>query len=505
MKKNTLSLISLICAFLCFIGGFCLLFINDSYSLYPIQLLYLFLSFLAFTIVLEYKKILQLFSRSYYWFGLSHFYRSIAFISLISLLSVSSYQSKYFIDWTNNKTYSVSPDTYKFLENFDVKITLVANPSKHQNFYGPLDIFFTNIKTKSKNVTYKKVDPVQYPSFLEKNNIKSTPCVIISHGKDKQVLKRFHFFVTINRWKNKIKFTGESALIQAIIRLKNKQHLNILYPLHSKMTFLDESPHGFSYLQTLLINDGFNVSLNKESSLLNKSPLLMILNSSPISLEMEKQLIKRVESKLPTLIFIDALPKSPIKNFIQKFKLKVPGYVVLDPAKRLRDDLSLVSVSYSKHLVTRGLHPKNNPVILLSATAFIQQNKYKSIISSSNFSWMETNLNPTRPPQYEHNKDFKGPLNYGLELNEKSLIYSDTDLLKNQFLQLSGNQTLLLNSIHFILDNHNYLSSRGKDLQSPRIKVDKQDIRSFTIFILFLLPLLCLSIAGILQFLQYKS
>ncbi|MCO4782215.1 MAG: hypothetical protein KC646_07780 [Candidatus Cloacimonetes bacterium] len=505
MNKNILSLISLICAFICFVLGFCSLFILDTHDTFPIKLLYLFLSFLAFTLVLEYKKIVTIFSKSYHWFGLSHFYRSIGILSLVSLLATASYQSKHFIDWTENKTFSVHPDTHLFLKKFPIEITLIASSSKHQNFYNPLDTFLKNIQSQNMDITVKKIDPIQFPSFLDKHNIKSTPCVIISYKGFRQILKRYHFFVNTGGLQNKLKFTGESALLQAVIRLKESQKLNILYPQHSKISFLDDSPHGLSYLKTLLINDGFDVSINIEENLLTKDPLLVILDNKALSSDMEEKLITRANQSLPTIIYLDALPQNPIKQFCETFKLQVPGYIVLDPVKRVKDDLSLVSTTYSKHSINRGLHPKNNPVILLSATAFLGQDRYKKIISSSNFSWMESTLNPSIMPQYNQDKDFKGPLDYGLEINPKTLIFSDTDFLKNQFLQLSGNQTLLLNSIHFILGNSSYLTSRGKDLQTPRVKINKQDIRSFTIFILFLLPLLCLCICATLQFIQYRS
>jgi hypothetical protein len=505
MNKNILSLISLVCAFLSFIGGFCSLFILDSHDTLPIKLLYLFLSFLAFTLILEYKKIIKLFSKSYHWFGLSHFYRSVGILSLISLLATASYQSKQFLDWTDNKTYSIHPDTHNFLKSFPIEVTLVASSTKHQNFYTPLNTFFTNIISQNKHIKLKIIDPIQFPSFLDKHNIKSTPCVIISYKGFRQVLKRYHFFVNTGGIKNKLKFTGESALLQAVIRLKEPQKLNILYPQHSKISFMDDSPHGLSYLQTLLVNDGFTVTINKEDALSLDDPLIIILDNKPLPSEMEEKLITRTDKLLPTIIYLDALPQNPILNYCNKQKIQVPGYIVLDPVKRVKDDLSLVSTTYSKHAINRGLHPKNNPVILLSATAFLHQDLHKKIISSSNFSWMESTLNPTIMPQYNQDKDFKGPLDYGLEINPKNLIFSDTDFLKNQFLQLSGNQTLLLNSIHFILGNDSYLSSRGKDLQTPRINIDKQEIRTFTIFILFLLPLLCLSISATLQFLQYRS
>lgn len=505
MNKNILSLISLICSFLCFIAGFCTLFIMDSHDTLPIKLLYLFLSFLAFTLVLEHKKIIVLFSKNYHWFGLSHFYRSIGVICLISLLGTASYQTKYFIDWTANKTYTVHSDTHDFLKKFPIEVTLVASTTKHQNFYTPLNTFFTNIISQNKDIKLKHIDPIQFPSYLDLHNIKSTPCVIISYKGFRQVLKRYHFFVHTGGIKNKMKFTGESALLQAVIRLKDEQTLNIMYPQHSEISFLDDSPHGLSYLKTLLINDGFTVKINDTDALSQPSPLIVILDNKPLPHEMETLLIDRSKKLLPTIIYLDALPQNPILNYCKEYQLEVPGFIMLDPVKRIKDDLSLVSTTYTKHPVNRGLHPKNNPVILLSATAFLPETPYKKIISSSNFSWMESTLNPTIMPQYNADKDFKGPLDYGLELNAKNLVFSDTDFLKNQFLQLSGNQTLLLNSIHYILGNESYLSSRGKDLQTPRIKIDKQDIRTFTIIILFLLPLLCLSICAVLQFLQYRS
>jgi hypothetical protein len=496
MKSSQIALLLTVIALGCLLAALANLLLLETASDLPFHLFQLSLLIFSLALFLEFKRISNYFSRSYFWFGPRQALRVGALV-LITILSLyTSYQRPNHFDWTAEGIHTLNPASIALWKPLDFSLELFSDPVATPGHHRALKQFLQSLGSANQKTKIQWIHPLKEPGKLRLRGIKTLPALVVTLKKQGFLtLDRHQLFMRSRRG---LKFLGESALNRALIRLSNRQNLMLSWPGKSTLPSLDPSPNGYSELISILRADGYQSSTT-DTLPLSSTPLLVFLPEQPLTKSQQNLLIQRKKLSFPTLLFYDTQPQDPMALAHQYWKLNFYPHPVADPLRPVGRELSWIRPTPQSHPITRDLDLMRFPVIFPGSASFsCARSPARSILKSSAMSWVERTLTGLKLPVYDPDQDLKGPLSLACELSPKFLLFGDQDFLRNQFLELAGNRTLILNALHHSLKRPEFLGQRYQEIEVRRIQANPETNRIFIVSTLIILPAFCFGLATIL-------
>ncbi len=512
-KLSMISTLAFVVSGLFLVASFSSLMLSEKFSAVPFNLFYIGVLCFCLACALEFRNIVKFINRKYYWIGPRQLIRFATLTFIAIILMILSFQRHILYDWTAQKFYSLSNQNIKFLESRNFEITMVASRSQHRDFFETMQRFSNSLISQVPKLRINWLDPVTQPSIIEKLKLRTLPCMIVHEDKPESnriILGKSRLMPRDFSKQNRLRFLGEPALIQALVQLKNRHKLNIVflaktasYKATKETALLDESPAGYAALKDVLEQDGFEV-VSSENMIETSNPMIVFLPLNRVNENIEKSLSNRASKSLPTLLMFESQPQNPIPNLSQKYDVKFLLYPLIDHMRKFKNDLTLIAPFYQKHELTAGLSSRSEPVILQGASAF-QINTGSALLQSSRISWLETDLSRLQGPQFDNGKDIKGPLKLMIEQPKGTLWISDQDFISNRYLGLPGNRSFLLHIAHFLSGQLDLISERGKTLEERYLSSVQRTNRQFIVLLLLVMPSLCFLLAASLAWLKSRE
>lgn len=484
---------------LAFVAAFGSLLLVEKFSPIPFNLFYLGVLFFCLACALEFRNIIKFLERTYYWISFRQIVRITTTIFIAFLIMIVSHKRHQLHDWTAQQFYSLNNQNIHFLKQHSFQLTVIANRVENREFYETMERFINSIKSQIPSTKIDWIDPIQQPSAIDKLKIKTIPCLVVHEGlpqKNKIILTKSRLMPRDFTKENRLRFLGESALMQALVQLKNPSRIHLAFLSQSTnfsdksdTSILDESPNGHAALNNILEQDGFEVISSAEIKKTSE-PMIIFLPTSPLNEQIISYIENRITENLPTALLVESQPLNPIPKISQKYGIKFLRYPVVDHMRKYKNDLSLIAPFYESHQMTAGLSSRSEPVILQGASAFDITSGSK-LLSSSQVSWLETDLRKLDGPQFNLDQDQKGPLSIMIEQPKNVFWMADQDFINNRYLGLPGNRNFTLHLAHYLSGQLNLVNQRGKTLEARFLNSVQQVNRQFIVLVFLILPSLC--------------
>ena len=317
-------------------------------------------------------------------------------------------------------------------------------------------------------------------------------------------------------------FRGEQLFTSAILAVSSKQLQKIYFLVgHGEMRLDDvDKLRGLSQLESFLRERNFELAtldLAIEKNVPEDASLLVIA-SPQASLQPEEveKLRRYMEDRNGRMILlIDPGRRHGMDDLLFDWGVLVDDTVVVDKGPDFRaQGGDLIIRRFAEHPITQLLIDYQITVLFGQprkigvdpASLNDSRLQVSPLIGTSEQSWSERDYRTQNPPVFDEQRDQKGPISIatvstrssGTELGitipgGRLIVFGNSDFISNNRLQAFGNQSLLTNSINWILDHNDLLDIPTRKLESYQIVISERDLHQM----LYYYAIIPVTIAGL--------
>ena len=386
---------------------------------------------------------------------------------ILIFLNFLSYRHYKRIDLTKNLTHSLSEQSVKILRGLDKKVKLIGFFSKtdKQAFYDLIERY----TYYTKNIETECADPEISIGLAEQYGIRKFD-VIVVEGPKKTI---------------KVEELTEENLINAIYKATQVQQKSIYFLTgHKENSISDEESHeSYALLKKELEGKGYFVrtlNLGEISAIPEDCEVLVIGGAQLPLMKTESNALSGYLNKAGKLfLFLDPKGEPPLKELLNEWGVVVHDDIVVDvnvnPFGGSSRKFTPLVFDYGTHEIT-ALLSKNNVASIFPLTRSLERKekladgvKFEYVAKSSPNSWGETEPNQ-KQLKFDEGKDRRGPLTLASVVTKeikdvgqaKIIIFGSNLIATNNYLLMSGNQDLVLNSFNWFADEKNLVSISPK-------------------------------------------
>jgi ABC-type uncharacterized transport system involved in gliding motility auxiliary subunit len=443
-------------------------------------------------------------------------------LAIISLVEIISYRNNKRWDLTENKRFTLSPQTKKILQDLkqDIQVTAFFRPGEPGR--EKLKDLLQQYDNVSNYFKYEFVDPDRNPVKAQRYKI-TTYGTIVVEGRGKE---------------EKIYSIEEEDITNAILKV-SREGKKIIYFLtgHGEPGINDQGKDGYSNIKKSIEEQNYEV---KDLLLMRKEKVpddaaVLIINGPKTDLLPEE--ITRVEDYLAqggrVLCLIDPFSAPALTKLLAKYGVIIGKDVIIDRMSRIFGaDYTMPVVSgYENHAITKDFNVASFFPVACSITPKPDRAKgieAQSLARTSRDSWAETNkaLLDKGKATYDEGQDLRGPVSVAVvatiemkntknktaetktkageakenkvdneeESNNKKppkarlVVYGDSDFAKNAYIYISGNRDLFLNTVSWLAEEEDLISIRPKPPRSVPVFLTATQAKLIFWFPVVLLP-----------------
>ncbi len=458
------------------------------------------------------------------------------FVGIVLLVNAISINSYHTFDFTGASQFTLTSQTKDVLTNkleVPVKVICFFSPIAPEDdptggvlnslrFYAL--ILLTEYQNYTDKISITVIDPDEHPDQAVQYGVSEYQTVVFETELGRRLVSPLE-----------IVQEAEFAFTSAILEVSgiNQQKVYFLTG-HSEGDISSTNDSGYYDAYSGLRANLFQVrTLNL---LINRSipedcaALIIAGPRTPLESE-EVEIIERyIKSGKLAVILLNPNPPEGIKQLLSSFDIEVEDGLIVDPASYAAPSVDIPSVPRARNSLglstmyfpgATALIPEDGyepDAILGTVTQIIWGNKdtnieMRSLIRSSQDSWLEKDFNPYENPEFHEGEDLKGPLNIGFfittlptDATEESeedkqirlIVIGDSDFASNKHFSQGSNSSLFLISVKELATSEELISIDPKVLQTRRYILNAAQERWLNISSIGLLPILILAIGGII-------
>lgn len=301
-------------------------------------------------------------------------------------------------------------------------------------------------------------------------------------------------------------FRGEKLFTSAILAVSSQQLQKIYFLVgHGEMRLDDvDKLRGLSQLENFLRERNFELAtldLAIEKNVPEDASLVVIA-SPQASLQPEEveKLRRYMEDRNGRMIvLLDPGRRHGMDDLFFDWGVLVDDTIVIDTGADFRaQGGDLIIRRFAEHPITQllidyqitVLFGQPRKVSVDPASISDSRLQVSPLIGTSDQSWSERDYRTQNPPIFDEQRDQRGPISIatvstrssGTELGitipgGRLIIFGNSDFISNNRLQAFGNQTLLNNSVNWILNRNDLLDIPTRRLESYQIVISERDLR----------------------------
>ncbi len=393
------------------------------------------------------------------------------FSGILIMVNYIAYRHNKRFDLTPEKVYSLSPQTTSILASLtdNVYATVFYKPKENPEIRDLLELF----SRASRLFHYRFID-------LEKNPARAAAFGIKNYGAG---------LVKYKGKKEKVQYFSEEKLISAIIRLTEKSSKIVRFVRgHGEKDISSTDPEkGYSNVREALKSENFRV---REILLMQAEKIpddtLVLIVSGPQKDFFQKELDK-IDEYLRNggrvLMLCDPSPLPNIEKYLQSLNIQLARDFIIDEKSKLLglDDLTPIINPDRNHPIAKNM---NEAVVFpVCRSVRLLGGSEKIIFASSGpDSWAEQDTRSVYDDKvrFDKGKDIKGPVPVAVIASVQPLqqdrqseepgllvVMGNSSFAANHYFNILGNKDLFLNTVNWLSDKKDLLSTRRKTAQAP--------------------------------------
>jgi hypothetical protein len=332
-------------------------------------------------------------------------------------------------------------------------------------------------------------------------------------------------------------FKGEQVFINAIKNLIESRQRTVYFTTgHGEPSILSNSKSSIEKFVKYLKQENYRIE-SIETIGAKRIPgdceVLIIFSPYFNFLDTEVELIVNYLDRGGKILFLldpvfnknfDSFKKLNLKQILNKYFLELGFDVVIDRSKVPIFDKTFAAqylyiINYGDHNIVRSLKDTNIPTILSMSRSVVPfsntENKIyevEPIFFTSENGWAERSIFEIKESEnitYTSGIDLKGPVSLAAssinkENNSKLIVFGSSSFLKNYNIENSCHIEIALNSLLWLLNEKISISGEGQKIEAAKLNIDPDTMKNIVYLFLFVAPLLCLTVGGIVYYARRK-
>ncbi len=481
---------------------------------------------------LEYQRIASALSGRRIRYGGNALLMTVLFIGIIAIIAFMS--QRYFkrIDLTANRTFSISEQTGKVIDNLAKPVKIWAFVSQ-QSDRATLQSLLKTYQTRGKGkVSFEVIDTDARPTAARQYGLQDgeSDVLVLESGDRRQ----------------KVTGVGESDITGGLVKLANdKQKVVYLLTGHGEYSPDDTGQAGILMAKQAIEADNYVVkSLNliagsgvtPTTGITSTAPVTVsgfltgtgALKVSPIPADASVLLIVSPQSPIfngewqvisewlnkggKVYLLVDALegPSGLDDMLLANWGLTIRNDLVIDPSGSFMGDAGTLIINrgsfstITKNMRTEAVLPGARSIAVPKDT--VQGTTVTAIAATSDQSWGETDLaNISKGVRPDTGKDAIGPLVVAVSIERDApdgaksrlAVYGNARFATDRWIQTGGNLDFFVNTVNWLAEDEQLISIRARAPERRTLFIPPAQARLIAFGSALGLPLLVLAIGGL--------
>lgn len=446
-------------------------------------------------------------------------------VGMLVILNLIAGQIPFKLDWSRNRIFSLSEQTYQLLADLNKNITIYALYQSGQENTDITEIL-KKYSDHSKNVHLKFIDPNKNPGFIKRylkegENLNFGSLIVESGNKFKVIPAEdlFNFDYSNPYQPSVTSLAIEQRVTGAIMYLLSGNAPKI-YTLEGH----GEEPLPLEITKQLETN---NYQLNSINLYTNSFPAdinLLLINSPQNDLTgKEVNDIRAFLANGGRAIFMLDLLNETLPNLqglLQSYGIALQRIAIIegDSTRYIQNNPLWIKPEMSSHQILESLKSNKMPVIVPIAQGIeILDIKKRTLnidplLTSSNSAWGKTDLE--KPSLDRTKNDLPGPFNIAVTVSENSsekngkeikiVVIGNSMFASSEIISsIPGNANFLINCFNWLQDQKVTLLIEPKNLLTMRLDINVFQTLLLSGFVVFIIPFTVLG-TGLLVWLRRR-
>ncbi len=429
--------------------------------------------------------------------GLNSILAIVLLTGILTFINFLTIQHGGWWDFSETQHFSLAPQTLQVLGRLerDVKITVFSHEGT-ESFRTYRDLLESYAHATT-NISVTYVDPEKEPALAREYKISTVnTAVLASGGQTVQVTK-----------------PTETQLTNALIRVTHDQRKHLVFlEGHGERHITDQERGGFSMARVKLEAQGYEItrgSFRNDPNLLKDTDVLILSGPRESFTRDELRRITHFVAEGGRLLaLLDPRTTTGLDEWVAQWGITLGPGIVVDPEDRIAqgNPTALLVRRFTDHAITREF---TAPLLLpvLQSVSFHPSSAtnltFTSLAQSSERSWAETNFHPKTTPEYDEERDIKGPFALAGALARKAdssestvtpllVVIGNSAFASNAYVMFPGNTDFLLNIVAWLADERALIAVSPKEFAfAPFIPHPAQEHMLFAVQV-FSVPFLIL-------------
>jgi ABC-type uncharacterized transport system involved in gliding motility auxiliary subunit len=436
----------------------------------------------------------------------------LAFIGIVVVLNYLVYANPKSWDLTEDKQFTLAPETLNTLSSLSEEVTAQAYYSSRLPMDTAEDLLERFKQNSNGKFDYVFIDPDENPLAAEQAKITQDGTIVLSMGEIQQP----------------VRFASEQELASGLVRLMNPTASTVYFLTgHGEYNPEDTGDQSYSLVKRTLESKNYTVkvlNLLAENKIPDDAATIIIAGPRQPLGQAEVDLLKGyLEAGGAVIAMLEPLPVTEFGDAPDPLADYFSGDWGIDLGKDIIFDLNSqqpfapFAAAYGRHAITEPIQNVTSQFptarsVRASATAGAGASLVELVLTSQQ-SWAETSLEGiaegTAQIQFDDGQDVPGPVPLAvaaekLENQARLAVYGDSDFAMDVNFPAYANGDLMINTVDWAVGQEDLISLTPKN-QTPRMLVPPQAMIMNLIFLgmVIILPGLAL-LGGIIVFMKRR-
>jgi ABC-type uncharacterized transport system involved in gliding motility auxiliary subunit len=392
-------------------------------------------------------------------------------LALLGFVDALAARHSWRVDLTAGKRYTLAPQSIKVVEALEEPVKVTAFFGEAQPGRQRFNELMGQYAYSGSKLTYEIVDPDRQPALARRYKVNSYGTIVAERGD------REERFFTVS----------EEAVTNALVKVSRNEKKKVYFLTgHGEHGIDDTGKNGYSFVREALERENYEVEpllLLRAEAVPADAAAVVVAGPTADILPVEVKLLDAyVERGGKLLVLVDPGDVPALEGFLKARGIVLVADILLDRMSRLfgADPRMPVVSQYTPHPITnefemasffplaRSVGPMNDPP---------EGVEVQALASTGGGSWAETDLASLDKGEvaFDEGKDVGGPVpvaavaTIGAKTKEgasassaRLVVFGDSDFASNTHLNLSGNATLVLNTVSWLAEEEDLIAIRPR-------------------------------------------
>jgi ABC-type uncharacterized transport system involved in gliding motility auxiliary subunit len=465
---------------------------------------------LAIYALLDPDKVRQILTGRQARYGSNALVLILAFVGIVVVINYLVYLNPKSWDLTEDKQYTLAPETLNTLSNLPEKVKAKAFYSQRFPTDTAEDLLERFKQNSAGKFDYEFIDPEENPLAAEQAKITQDGTIVLIMGTSQQP----------------VRFASEQELTSGLVRLMNPTAQNVYFLTgHGEYNPEDVGDQSYSVVKRTLESKNYTVkvlNLLVENQIPEDARVIVVAGPRQPLTQAEVDLLKQYLQSGGSLIpMFEPIPVTEFGDAADP----LAEYVFSDWGVQLSNDMVVdlnsqqpfapFAAAYGRHAITEPIQNVTSqfPTARSVRAAASTGASLVELVLTSQQSWAEMSLegiaDGTAQIQYDEGQDTLGPVPLAvaaenLENNARLVVFGDSDFAINANFSAYANGDLFINSVDWAVGQEDLISLTPKN-QTQRMLLPPQQTAMNLILLgtVIILPGLAL-LGGVMVFLRRR-